>query len=126
MFSLGSEEPQKQFKGSVFKHADPSNLGRSHLEGNKDHLLGQAKSELMREEHQVESLYNCISELQQQAYAQGEIRLWRSKSFMSSPSITASVNCNDKQKSKDWRYRTHNTDLFNPDENKFVYEMNYL
>ena len=53
-----------------FKHADPSNLGRSLLEGNKDHLLSQAKSEFMREEHQVGSLYNCISELQQQAHAQ--------------------------------------------------------
>ena len=30
MFSFGSEEPGNQFKSSVFKHADPSNLGRSH------------------------------------------------------------------------------------------------
>ena len=36
--------------------------------------------------------------------------------------MNASVNFNDKQKSKDWRYRTHNTDLLNPDENKIVYE----
>ena len=34
-------------------------------------------------------------------------RTWRSKSFMSSPSTSASVNYNDKRKSKDWRYRTH-------------------
>ena len=53
-----------------FKHADPSNLGRSLLEGIKDHLLSQARSELMRQEHQVGVLNNCISELQQQAYAQ--------------------------------------------------------
>ena len=45
------------------KTADPSNLGRSLLEGNEDHLLSQAKSELMRQEHQVGSLNNCISEL---------------------------------------------------------------
>ena len=50
--------------------ADPSNLGRSLREGNKDHLLSQARSELMRQEHQVGSLNCCINELQQQAYAQ--------------------------------------------------------
>ena len=55
----------------MFKHADPSKLGRSLLEGNKDHLLSQARSELMRQEHQVGSLKSCINELQQQAYAQG-------------------------------------------------------
>ena len=70
VFSFGSEELGNQFKCSVFKKADPSNLGRSLVEGNKDHLLSQAKSELMRQEHQVGSLNNCISELQQQAYAQ--------------------------------------------------------
>ena len=32
MFSSGSEEPGNQFKSSVFKHADPSNLGRFILE----------------------------------------------------------------------------------------------
>ena len=54
----------------MFKYADPSNWGRSLLEGNKDHVLSQAKTELMRQEHQVGSLNNCISELQQQAYAE--------------------------------------------------------
>ena len=39
-------------------------MGRSSLEGNKDHLLSQAKSEPMRQEHQIGSLNNCISELQ--------------------------------------------------------------
>ena len=33
------------------KTLDSSNLGRSLLEGNKDHLLSQAKSELLRQEH---------------------------------------------------------------------------
>ena len=68
--SSGNEEQGNQFKSSVFKNADPLNLGRSLIEGNKDHLLSQARSELMRQEHQVGALYNCISELQQQAYAQ--------------------------------------------------------
>ena len=45
------------------KNAHPSYLGRSLLEGNKGHLL-------TRQEHQVGSLNNCISESQQHAYAQ--------------------------------------------------------
>ena len=68
MFSSGDEEPGNQCKSSVVKHADPSNLGRSLLEGNKDHLLSQARSELMRQEHQVGAVNYCISELQQQAH----------------------------------------------------------
>ena len=59
MFSSKSNEPGKQFKNSIFKFADPSNLGRSLLEGNKDHLISQAGSELMKQEHQVGSLNNC-------------------------------------------------------------------
>ena len=35
-----------------------------------DHLLAEARSELMKHENKVESLNTCISELQQQAYAQ--------------------------------------------------------
>ena len=71
LFSSGSDERGNQFESSVFKYADPSKLGRSLLEGNKDHLLSQARSDLKKQEHQVESLNNCTSELQQQAYAQG-------------------------------------------------------
>ena len=65
-----SKEPGNQLKSCIFKHDDPSNVRRSLLEGNKDHLLSQARSDLMRQEHQVESLNNCISKLQQQTYAQ--------------------------------------------------------
>ena len=60
------QEPGDQLKSSVFKNADQSILGRSLLEGSNDHLLGQARCELMRQEHQVESPDNSISELQQQ------------------------------------------------------------
>ena len=70
MFSSGSKEWSNLIKSSVFKNADPSNPGRSLLEGNKDHLLSQGRSEIMKQEHQVGSLNNCIDELQQQAYAQ--------------------------------------------------------
>ena len=45
---------------------------------------------------------------------------------MSNPSISASVNYSDKQKSKDWRYRTHNTDLLNEGENKLDFKKNRL
>ena len=51
---------------------------------------------------------------------------WRSKSFMSRPSTSTSVNYEDKRKNKDWRYRTHNTDLLNLDENKFDCKKNCL
>ena len=36
-------------------------------DGNKDDLLNQARSEIVKQEHQVESLNSCIDELQQQA-----------------------------------------------------------
>ena len=42
MFSSGNEEPGNQLKSSIFKNADPSNLGRSLLVGNKDHLLEES------------------------------------------------------------------------------------
>ena len=61
--SWRSEEPGNQFKSSDFRNADPLNVGRSLLEGIKDHLLSQAKSEVMRQEHQVRYHNNCISEL---------------------------------------------------------------
>ena len=69
MFSSGIEELGNQFKSSIFKNA-PSNLGRSLLEGNKDHLLNLARSDPMKQEHQGVSLNSCISELQQLACAQ--------------------------------------------------------
>ena len=70
LFSFGSEKPGNQLKSSIFKHADPSNLGTSLLEGNKDHLLSQTRSDRTRQEHHVGSLNDCTSELQQQTYAQ--------------------------------------------------------
>ena len=36
-----------QFESSMHIFADPLKLGRSLLEGNKDHLLSQARSEFM-------------------------------------------------------------------------------
>ena len=68
-----SDQPGNRFESSVhsvFRFADRTNIGKSLLDGNKDHLLNQARSELMKQEHQVESLNNFINELQQPAYAQ--------------------------------------------------------
>ena len=45
---------------------------------------------------------------------------------MSSHSTIASVIYNDKRKSKDWRYRTHNTELLSLDDNMFDFEKNNL
>ena len=54
----------------VFRFADAANIGKSLLDVNKDHLLDQARSVLMKQEHQVDSLDTCIDELQQQVCAQ--------------------------------------------------------
>ena len=65
VFSSWSDELGNQFESS-----NPSRMGRSLLEGNQDHLLSQARSELVKQEYQVGSLNSCIIELQQQAYTQ--------------------------------------------------------
>ena len=44
-----------------------SEKASSQVRGSKDHVLSQAKSDLVRQEHQVGSLNNCICELQQRA-----------------------------------------------------------
>ena len=89
------EQPVDVLRGneSIFRDADPANVAESLPEENRDHLLTQARSELMRQE--LNSLNNCISELQQQAYAE------------------------------DWNYRTLNSDAMSLDENKFVFYKNF-
>ena len=54
---------------SVFRDANPANVAKSLLEGNRDHLLAQARAELMKQ-HKVEPLNNCTGDLQQEACAQ--------------------------------------------------------
>ena len=76
LFAFGNEEPGDQFKSSVFRNADPSNVEglflreikiicsvkqylnfeRQEHQVGSDHFLSQAKSELQRQEHQVGSL----------------------------------------------------------------------
>ena len=55
---------------SIFRNSIPANVANSLLDGNGDHLLTQARSEVVKQEYEVESLNNRISEVQQQAYAQ--------------------------------------------------------
>ena len=50
----------------MFRNANPSYLGGSLLEGNKDHLLNQARSEMAKQELHVESLNMCVGEQQRQ------------------------------------------------------------
>ena len=68
--ALFSSEQGNMIRSSVFRNTNPSNLRGSLLEGNKDHLLNQARSDPMKQELQVQSLDHCISKLQQQVYAQ--------------------------------------------------------
>ena len=56
--------------GSVFGNANLSNLSGTLLEGNKDHLLSQARSDLAKGELHVESLNKCIDDLQKRTEVQ--------------------------------------------------------
>ena len=49
---------------SVFGKANLSNFSGTLLEGSKDHLLSQARSDPAKRERHVESLNNCIGDLQ--------------------------------------------------------------
>ena len=55
---------------SVFGNANLSNLSGTLLEGNKDHLLSQARSDPAKRELHVESLNKCIGDLQKRTEAQ--------------------------------------------------------
>ena len=45
-------------------------VAKSFLDGNRDHLVAETRSELVKHEYKVESLNTCISELQRQTYSQ--------------------------------------------------------
>ena len=64
--ALFSSEQGNLIRSSVFRNANPSNLRGSLLEGNKDHLLNQARSDLAMQDLHVKSSKNCIGELQRQ------------------------------------------------------------
>ena len=48
--ALFSSEQGNLIRSSVFRNANPPNLRGSLLEGNKDHLLNQARSDLAKQE----------------------------------------------------------------------------
>ena len=60
---LGSNE-------SIFRFSNRANVAKSLLDGNGDHLLTEARFELMKQENKVKSFNTSIGELQQQTYAQ--------------------------------------------------------
>ena len=68
LMSSSSQEPTVPVKPETLKkknkHTDTSNVGRSLLEGNKDHFHSQARSEIKKQEHQMGCLFSCIDELQ--------------------------------------------------------------
>ena len=68
--ALFPSEQGNLIRSSVFRNAHPSNLRGSLLEGNKDHLLNQARSDLAKQELHVESLNKCIGALQRQTEGQ--------------------------------------------------------
>ena len=68
--ALFSSEQGNLIRSSVFRNANPSNLRGYLLKGNKDHLLNQATSDLAKQKLYVESLNNCIGELQRQTEEQ--------------------------------------------------------
>ena len=68
--ALFSSEQGNLMRSPVFGNAGPSNLRGSLLEGKKDHLLNQARSDLAMQELHVESLNKCIDQLQRQTEEQ--------------------------------------------------------
>ena len=65
LFSPKRNEQRNQMWSSVFgRKRQLSNLSGTLLEGNKDHLLSQARSDLAKRELHVESLNKCLGDLQ--------------------------------------------------------------
>ena len=64
--ALFSSEQGNLIRSSSFRNANPSNLRGSLLEWNKDHLLNEARSDMVKQELHVQSLNKCIGELQRQ------------------------------------------------------------
>ena len=72
-FPIETIFPQEinRFLGVVnffIRFSNPANVAKSLFDGNRDHLLAEARSEVTKQEYKVESLNNCVCELQQQAH----------------------------------------------------------
>ena len=53
---------------TFFRFSDPEEAARSVLEEQRDHLLAEAKSEILKQECKVDTLNTCIREFQRQAH----------------------------------------------------------
>ena len=73
LFSPKRKEQRNQMWSSVFGNTNLSNLSGTLLEGNKDHLLSQARSDLAKRELHVESPNKCIGDLQKRTEAQNRV-----------------------------------------------------
>ena len=59
-----SNEPLFRFSNPVIS------VKKSLLEGHREHMLAEAKSEILKRERKVDSLNGCIRELQRQTHSQ--------------------------------------------------------
>ena len=59
---LGKNEP-------LFRFSHPENSVKSLSECHRDHMLAEAKAEILKQECKVDSLNTCIRELQRQAHS---------------------------------------------------------
>ena len=75
LFSPRRNEERDQMWSSVFGNANPSYFNGTLLEGNTNHLLNQARSDLVRKEIHVESLNKCIDDLQKRT----GVKVWASQ-----------------------------------------------
>ena len=90
-------------------------------------MLSQARSELVKQEHQVESLNTRTSELQQQTYAErleledaqhGYVETRREQ-------VRLQEELSMKEKVlRNWNWRTPITDILNLEENNLAYKKN--
>ena len=54
---------------TFFRFSDPEEAARLVLEEQRDHLLAEAKSEILKQECTVDTLNTCIREFQRQAHS---------------------------------------------------------
>ena len=69
-FHQKRDEQRNQKWSSVFGNANVSKLSETLVEGNKDHLLNRARTDLARRDIHVESLNKCIDDLQKRTEVQ--------------------------------------------------------
>ena len=67
---ISSERQPVQGKSETFfRFSDPEEAARTVLEEQRDHLLAEGKSEILKQECKIDSLNTCIREFQRQAHS---------------------------------------------------------